>query len=147
MLRLVGRALTVRPTLQAAAALVLAGAGAACHTLAPLSWQELDGLRPSRVWVTRADQSVVEVSGPQVFGDTLVGYVEGEFLELPTADLRRAVVRRPARARTIGLALAGTALTAAMIALVAGGEDYSNPAHFTDCDDNPEDPACQGYMP
>jgi hypothetical protein len=123
--------------------LAAAVAGTACHTLTPLSWDELEGIRPSRVWVTRADQSVVEVSGPQVFGDTLVGYIDGEFSEMPTADLRRAVVRRPARARTIALAVAGTALTAALVAMVAGGEPYVNPRQFVDCDDDPEHPDCQ----
>jgi hypothetical protein len=122
-------------------------AGTACHSLTPLSWSELEGIRPSRVWVTRADQSVVEVTGPQVFGDTLVGYIDGEFYELPTSDLRRAVIRQPARAKTIGLAVAGVAVTAALVAMVAGNENYVNPAQFTDCDDNPEEAVCQGYTP
>lgn len=127
--------------------LVAAGLGTACHTMQPLSWDEIEGIRPSRVWITRADASVVEVSGPQVFGDTLVGYINGEFSELPTAELRRAVVRRPARAKTIGLALAGTAVTAGLMAMIAGGDRTLNVPALPDCNDVPDDPYCQGQGP
>jgi hypothetical protein len=122
-------------------------AGTACHSLAPLTWDEIEGIRPSRVWVTRADASVVEVSGPQVFGDTLVGYIDGEFQEMATADLRRAVVRRPARAKTIGLAVAGTAVSAALIVMLAGSDRTLNPVNLPDCNDVPDDPYCQGQGP
>jgi hypothetical protein len=92
--------------------------------------------------VTRADQSVVEVSGPQVFGDTLVGYVAGEFQELPTATVKRVVIRRPARARTIALIAASTA-GAAVIAVFLAGVGDPNPRDEVDCDYEPEDPRCQ----
>jgi hypothetical protein len=122
-------------------------AGTACHSMTPLSWAELEGIRPSRVWITRSDQTVVEVSGPQVFGDTLVGYVNGEFQEMATADLRRAVMRRPARAKTIGVAVAGIAVTAGLMAMMAGGDRSINVPALPDCNDVPDDPYCQGQGP
>jgi len=116
--------------------------GTACHTMAPLSWDDVAGLRPSRVWITQSDQSVVEVSGPQVFGDTLVGYVNGAFLELPTADVKRVVVRRAARAKTVALIAAGAAGAAAIAVWMSG---VGNPSERdnVDCDYEPEDPRCQ----
>lgn len=117
-------------------------AGTACHRMTPLTWREIDGLRPSRVWVTRADQSVVEVSGPQVFGDTLVGYVNGEFQELPTAGVSRVMMRQPARGRTIALAAASTAVAAVVAVWIAGG-GLGSPRDNIDCDYEPEHPDCQ----
>lgn len=117
--------------------------GAACHTMAPLSWDEVGGLRPSRVWVTRADQSVVEVSGPQLFGDTLVGYVNGQFQELPTASLQQVVMRRAARGKTIALIAASTAGAAALIVVISGIGSNDDPRFYFDCDDDPLLPECQ----
>lgn len=127
--------------------LVVVLGGTACHTMTTLTWSELEGLRPSRAWITRNDATTVEISGPQVFGDTLVGYVEGEFTEIPTADLRRAEVRRPARGKTIGLAVAGTAVTAALMVMIAGADKSVNVSALPDCNDVPEDPYCQGQGP
>ena len=118
-----------------------------CHTLTPLTLDDIGHLRPSRVWVTDQDQSVVEVSGPMVFNDTIVGYINGEFQELPATKVSRVMMRRPARARTIALAAAGTVGLAAFVWAIAGGEDYVNPAQFVDCDDDPLLPECQGQTP
>lgn len=116
----------------------------ACHTMAPLTLEDVQLQRPARVWVTQ-DQSTMEVSGPQVFNDTLVGYVNGEYQELPAASLSKVVTKRPARAKTIGLAAAGTVGLAAFIWAIAGTEKYTNPKQSsgTDCDDDPEHPDCQ----
>jgi hypothetical protein len=85
----------------------------------------------------------MEVTGPQVFNDTLVGYVNGEFQELPASSLSKVVTKRPARAKTIALAAAGTVALGAFVWMIAGGEDYVNPAQFVDCDDDPLLPECQ----
>lgn len=114
----------------------------ACHTMTPLSWDELNGLRPSRVWITQTNQSVFEVSGPQVFGDTLVGYVNGQFRELPTADVKQVSVRRAARGKTIALIAAGTAGAAAIGVWMSGIGDRSA-RDLIDCDYEPEHPDCQ----
>ena len=37
------------------------------------------------------------MNGPQVFGDTLVGYIGGAFHELPTADIARVGIKRSAK--------------------------------------------------
>jgi hypothetical protein len=127
--------------------LVAAVGASGCHTLAPLTLDEIGHLRPSRVWVTDHDQSIVEVSGPMVFNDTIVGYINGEFQELPANSVSKVMMRRPARARTIALAAAGTAGLAAFVWMIAGGEQYVNPAQFVDCDDDPLLPECQGQAP
>lgn len=115
----------------------------ACHSMTPLSWSEVAGLRPSRVWVTHADQSVAEVSGPQVFGDTLVGYVNGGFVELPTAAIKQVVMRRPARGKTMALVAASIAGAAAVAVVVSsiGAPDAKDGVNCDDYDPG-EHPLC-----
>lgn len=117
--------------------------GTACHTMARLTWEDVAGLRPSRVWITQADQSVVELSGPQLFGDTLVGYVRGEFLELPTGDVQRVMMRRPALAKTIALAVASTAAATAVAVWMSGLGPKPKEDDPVDCGLDPDNPACQ----
>lgn len=40
----------------------------ACRTMKPVSLEQLNVLKPDRVWVTDADRPVVVVSGPHVVG-------------------------------------------------------------------------------
>jgi len=117
--------------------------GTGCHTMARLSWEDVAGQRPSRVWITQADQSVVELSGPQIFGDTLVGYVRGEFMELPTAAVQRVVVRRPALARTVALIAVSTAGAAAVAVWMSGLGPQPAPDDPVDCLMDPDHPDCQ----
>jgi hypothetical protein len=116
-------------------------AATACHTMTPLSWSELNALRPGYVYVTRTDQSVVEMSGPQVFGDSLVGYINGQFQEVPTAEIRRVAMKRPARAKTIAL-IAGSTAAAAAIAVWMAGVGEQDPRFEVDCFDQPLHPDC-----
>jgi hypothetical protein len=82
------------------------------------------------------------VSGPQVFGDTLVGYVNGAFQELATAGVQRVAMRRPARAKTIAL-IAGATAGATLVAVWLSGVGDPSPRDEVDCDYEPEDPRCQ----
>lgn len=128
----------MRPSLLIATALLSAG----CHTMRPITLDELGGIRPSQVWVTRGDQSVLVVTGPQLFGDTLVGYVNGTFEEMPTAGVTRMLVRRPARGKTVALLAAGTVGLAAVTMLLTGNSDYQE-NKTGQCIENPDRPECQ----
>ena len=131
----------MRSTL-AAGLIATALVGTACHSMTPLSWREIGALRPSRVYVTHADKSVVEMSGPQVFGDTLVGYINGQFLEVPTAEIRRVAMKRPDRAKTIALAAGSTAAAVALAVWISSSGIFGA-SHGLDCPDVPDDPRCQ----
>jgi hypothetical protein len=118
-------------------------ASAACHTLKPVTLEQVNVAKPSEVKVTRGDQSIVVVSGPQVIGDTLVGYVNGKFEELPAADLKQVRMKAPARVQTAALIVA-TAVGIGMFAMLATGSGvFHNPADNLDCDDNPDQVGCQ----
>ena len=136
----------MRPTI-GGALLIGALASAACQTMKPVTLDQLVALKPNRVWVTEADQSVVIVTGPiNVLGDTLVGYIAGKYEEMPTGSLKRFVVQRPASTRT--------ALLVSSIAVGIGGFVYAiagstsgnmgPPPIAGDCDKHPEQAGCNG---
>lgn len=129
------------------AALVLAAwAGAACYAMVPVTLEDVASERPYRIWVTNADRSVVEVSGPQVFNDTLVGYIAGTFSELPAQDITKVTVKRSAKGKTMAL-VAGSIVGAAAIGVVISGIGNSGRDPGVDCNDVPEDPRCLGQGP
>ncbi len=73
---------------------------AACTTKKTVTMDELNAMKPLKAWVTEKDQTVVLVSGPQVVGDTLVGYINGVYEEMPAAQLTQLMVETPAKTRT-----------------------------------------------
>ena len=100
---------------------------AACHTMRPVALEQLGAIRPGQVWVTRTDQTVVLVSGPQIVNNRLVGFVNGEYQVMPAADVKQVLMRRPATARTATLVAAGAAGAAALVALLSSNGRYNDP--------------------
>ena len=134
----------MRPIL-GCALLVAALASAACKTMKPVTMDQLNAIKPDRAWVTESDQSVVLMSGPQVVGDTLVGYVGGQYQELPSAGLKQVVIQRPAPARTALLALGVAAGLGGFVVAIAGGGQAALPnASAGDCDKHPDQVGCNG---
>jgi hypothetical protein len=97
---------------------------AACHTVRPVTFDDLKGDRLAQVWVTRSDDSVVLVEDPQLFRGKLVGFVQGKYRELPPEDVKQLLVRRLARGKTLALVGAGAlAFTIAAFAASGTGTD------------------------
>jgi hypothetical protein len=112
---------------------------AACHTMRPVALEELGAIRPTRVWVTRADQSVVVVEGPRVLESGLVGFVNGSYEEMPADDVKRVLMRRSAGGRTAALVAAGAVgLTTAAFLMAGGKSSYQHPctSASSECDPN-----------
>jgi hypothetical protein len=131
------------------ALLMVALSGASCRTMKPVTLDQLSGINTDRVWITKPDSSVVILYVPQVLGDTLVGYVNGEEKHLPSTALKRVTVMRPAPART-ALLVGGLAVgVAGMLSALSGSGEYKMPTAISgapgDCDKHPEDPICQGH--
>lgn len=114
----------------------------ACHAMRPVTFDQLGALRPSQAWVTRADQTTVIVSGPQTFGDTLVGYVNGQFEEIPAATLQKIVVRRRSSGKTAALLVGGALGVAAIAYMVSSSGLFNDPQALLDCEDDPYQPGC-----
>jgi hypothetical protein len=63
-----------------------------------------------------------------------VGYMDGAFREVPKATIKQVVVKRPARAKTIGLIAASTAV-ATMIGVWIAGLGEPAASDMVNCDD------------
>jgi hypothetical protein len=124
------------------ALLVATLSSAACTTKKTVTIDELRVMNPLKAWITENDQTVVMVAGPQVVGDTVVGYINGVYEEMPAARLKQVMVETPAKTRTYLLVGGITVALGGMIyALIGGAGDtpYGGPDY---CDEHPEDPIC-----
>ena len=125
----------IRPTICA----LLVAPVSACSTLQPVATpqQFIPATRPSRIWVTQADNQTVLLEAPRLLGDTLAGFVGGRYQEVLLPQVRWMGVRQPAPQRTTVLVAGLVVLGAGLIAMLAssgpsggtmGGEDPSNPS-------------------
>ena len=130
----------MRKTFEKALIVAMLGS-AACHTMVPLTFDEVGSMRPGTVYLTREDATMLELTGPQVFGDTLVGYSAGTFYELDRKEISRVTMKQSAKGKTIALVAAGIAGAAAIGVVISGLGDDSP---LYDCNDTPEIPECQG---
>ena len=112
-----------------ASMLLAAALSGGCHTMRQMTLEELAGARPARAWVTRSDQSVLVIEGPQVFRGKLVGFVGGRYREMAAADLHRIRVRQLATTRTAAL-IVGSAVGAAVVVVMISGRE---PTAFDPC--------------
>jgi hypothetical protein len=108
----------------------------------PVPLAQLNAMKPDRAWVTEGDHSVILVSKPQVVGDTLVGYVNGKYEEMPTSTFQQVVVQRPATSRTVLLvAVIAAGFGGMALALTGGGATNKFTPDY--CEEHSEDPGCQ----
>ena len=96
---------------------------AACHTFGPLTSPRdyLAAKQPPRVWVTGSDGSVAVFEGPKLLGDTLAGFVRGEYREVPLAEVKQVSARQSAPGRTRTAIIAGSVVTIGFMLFVATG--------------------------
>jgi len=116
---------------RAIVAAVLLPVFVACTTLRPVPDANtyLSGSRPNQVWVRTGDGTVV-LEGPRLLGDTLVGFVDGEYREFMPGEVHGVEVRQPAKWRTIalvsGLVVVGGVLVA-VLASTGPSSEIPNP--------------------
>jgi hypothetical protein len=134
----------MRRLIPAAWILAVAFSGTACYTMRPISYEQLGVARPGAVYITRPDQSVVVLETPRVFGDTLVGYIKGEFQELSKTELNPQLyrVRQMAGVRTAALVTAAAVGAGTFVFLVSGAGRSVNPEDTRDCEDDPYQAGC-----
>lgn len=96
---------------------------AACHTMQPVPMDQLLANTVNPIWVTRPDKSIVIIHAPAVRGDTLAGFVDGQFREMPLEQATAIRTRTPAPARTAIVAASAGAFTLAAF-LYFGNRSY-----------------------
>lgn len=110
-----------------------------CTTLKPVADANTylsSSTRPGQVWV-RTERKTVMLEGPRLLGDTLVGFVDGEYREFLPGEVRGVDVRKPARGRT-ALLVSGMVVVGAFLigALASTGPAGSQPSP----EDDPTNP-------
>jgi len=112
----------------------------ACHTMRVIPIEQAAGI-PS-VSVTLSDKSVVVLDDPKIYGNKLVGFVNGKYQEIPTAKVQTAHVRETNGARTAALVVAG-AVGFVGFAYVITGAGKSKAPEYCDDPDHVDEPICQ----
>ena len=112
-----------------------------CTTLKPVadagSYNSyLSTTRPSQVWV-RTETRTLMLESPRLLGDTLVGFVDGEYREFLPGEVRGVDVRKPASGRT-ALLVSGMVIVGALLigALASTGPAGTQPTP----EDDPTNP-------
>ena len=129
----------MHPVLRSAL-LLAALASPACHVTRSVTLDQAPA--NSSVWLTLSDQSVVVVSGPKIYGTKLVGFVNGIYEEIPTAQVKEVHVREMNGARTAALVAAG-AVGFAGFAYALAGAGKSDKPNYCDAPEHVDEPICQ----
>jgi len=97
----------------------------ACSTMGPIAAREYIPVnRPNQIWVTGRDNAVVKVQVPRLLGDTLVGYVNGEYHEMMLSQTKQVRARVPQPGRTVLAIGAGVGAVVGVAYLIAGTEVF-----------------------
>jgi len=134
-----------RRMMSAVLLVAFASSTVACHSYV-LVRQPLEFIasqRPPEVIVTGSDGAKFSISGPQVFGDTVVGYVNGQYQEVKFNNVGQVRVRQNANGKTALLIIGGAAGVVGIAWFVSGlGAATQTGNVVTDCDDDPTQPGC-----
>jgi hypothetical protein len=103
---------------------------------------QLKAMAPQRAWVTETDKTVVLVRGPQVVGDTFVGYINGVYEEMPAGQFNQITVEAPATGKTIALVAVVTVAFGGMVYALIGAASSDKYVGSDYCEEHPEDPDC-----
>jgi hypothetical protein len=138
-----------RPGLLRLVCAAFAIATAACHSMRPVQPSQLVATSIKRIWVTQADHSTVVVDAPQLRGDTLQGFVDGQYREMPLSQATSIQTLRSARGRTTLLAVAAGVAALGAFAYFenrsyVGTSEACSPAYIAQ---GPVDAHCGGPCP
>jgi hypothetical protein len=115
---------TIRLIPPLAATLALLGA---CHSMRPLPPAQLNSADlPARIWVTGTDHATVRLDAPRIMGDTLAGFVRGEFREMRLFETTAIRARTPAPGRTAVLGVFTGVVTLGAFLYMESRRDVGN---------------------
>jgi hypothetical protein len=96
----------------------------ACSTMQPVAQPRefMQARKPGTIWVTRqSTPAMVELNAPQMVGDSLVGFVEGEYVEIPFNQVQTIQAKQYSRGRTMAFILGVSAVVVGALLLTGGG--------------------------
>jgi hypothetical protein len=117
----------------------------ACHQMHAVPAAHVNSADlPPRIWVTSVDRSTVILDAPRVSGDTLAGWVSGQYHEMLLSQTKTIETREPAPTRTALLVTATSLVALGGLFYLESRQDVGNaqvclnasdhiPDHFTPC--------------
>ena len=96
----------------------------ACTSMQPVAQpREFMATRqPSVVWVSKASEpNMFALDAPKLVGDSIVGFIEGEYTEIAIPQIRAMQARQYSRGRTVAFALGTAAAAIGAFLLIQGG--------------------------
>ena len=96
----------------------------ACTSMQPVAQpREFMATRqPSVVWVSKASEpNMFALDAPKLIGDSIVGFIEGEYTEIPIVQIRTMQAKQYSRSRTTAFAVGVAALALGSFLLIRGG--------------------------
>ena len=97
---------------------------AACSTMQTVA-QPRDFLKthqPKQVWLSRdSGQAMIALDGPRLIGDSIVGFVEGEYAEIPVSSVKMMQAKQYSRKRTSTFLIAASAVVVGLFFIVKSG--------------------------
>ena len=96
----------------------------ACSTMQPVAQpREFMATRqPSVVWVSKASEpNMLVLDAPKLIGDSIVGFIEGEYTEIAMGQIRAMQARQYSRGRTTAFAVGAVATVIGAFLLIQGG--------------------------
>jgi hypothetical protein len=99
-----------------------------CSTMQPVAEPRdfVKTRQPSIVWLSRSSQqAMVALEGPRLVGDSIVGFVDGEYMEIPMSEVRTMQAKQYSRSRTTTFLLGLTGAVAAGVILLSGGMGHN----------------------
>jgi hypothetical protein len=118
---------STRPTfnrLQRGIALVLLVTMTACTSMQPVASPKefLQTRKPPTVWLSRdVSQAMVAMDGPRLQGDSIVGFVEGEYTEIPLSNVKAMQARQYSKGKTTAFVVGVTGVVIGALLLVKAG--------------------------
>jgi hypothetical protein len=96
----------------------------ACTSMQPVAQpREFMATRqPAVVWVSKAaEPNMFALDAPKLIGDSIVGFIEGEYTEIPIPQIRAMQARQYSRGRTVAFALGTAVVAVGAFLLIKGG--------------------------
>jgi len=95
----------------------------ACSTMQPVAQPRdfIQTRQPAVVWLSHDQQAMISMDAPRLVGDSVVGFVEGEYTEIALSRITGMQAKQYSRSRTTGFILGLVGLTAAVVLTVTGG--------------------------
>ena len=96
----------------------------ACTSMQPVAQpREFVATRqPAVVWLSKATEpNMFVLDSPKLVGDSIVGFIEGEYAEIPIMQIRSMQAKQYSRGRTTAFALGTAAVALGAFLLISGG--------------------------